>query len=97
MTMFTFLFIPFLNCYLFFRKTKVAEIWLKHGKQGNDRRISSFAFVMVFFFLSFFSSFFLCYYLVLNYRFDKVPLVTPNGDILIPELSFEVCASCFSV
>ena len=23
-------------------------------------------------------------------KFEKVPLVTPNGDILIPELSFEV-------
>lgn len=23
-------------------------------------------------------------------RFDKVPLVTPNGDVLIKELSFEV-------
>lgn len=23
-------------------------------------------------------------------RFDKVPLVTPNGDILVKELSFEV-------
>lgn len=23
-------------------------------------------------------------------RFDKVPLVTPNGDVLIQELSFEV-------
>lgn len=23
-------------------------------------------------------------------KFDKVPLVTPNGDILIDELSFEV-------
>ncbi|KAK7100602.1 ATP-binding cassette sub-family D member 3-like [Littorina saxatilis] len=25
-------------------------------------------------------------------KFDKVPLVTPNGDVLIPELSFEVKA-----
>ena len=23
-------------------------------------------------------------------RFDKVPLVTPNGDVLIPDMSFEV-------
>lgn len=23
-------------------------------------------------------------------KFEKVPLVTPNGDILIPELTFEV-------
>ena len=23
-------------------------------------------------------------------RFDKVPLVTPNGDVLVKELSFEV-------
>lgn len=23
-------------------------------------------------------------------RFDKVPLVTPNGDVLIKELTFEV-------
>jgi ATP-binding cassette subfamily D (ALD) protein 3 len=26
----------------------------------------------------------------LNPRFENVPLVTPNGDILIPDLSFEV-------
>ena len=25
-----------------------------------------------------------------NYRFDKVPLVTPNGDVLVNELNFEV-------
>ena len=24
-------------------------------------------------------------------RFEKVPLVTPNGDVLVKELSFEVC------
>jgi hypothetical protein len=24
------------------------------------------------------------------YRFDKVPLVTPNGDVLVKELNFEV-------
>lgn len=24
------------------------------------------------------------------YRFEKVPLVTPNGDVLIEELNFEV-------
>lgn len=23
-------------------------------------------------------------------RFDKVPLVTPNGDVLLQEMSFEV-------
>ena len=23
-------------------------------------------------------------------RFDKVPLVTPNGDVLVKELNFEV-------
>lgn len=23
-------------------------------------------------------------------KFDKVPLITPNGDVLIPELTFEV-------
>ena len=26
-------------------------------------------------------------------RFEKVPLVTPNGDVLVKELSFEVCIS----
>lgn len=25
------------------------------------------------------------------YRFEKVPLITPNGDVLIEELDFEVC------
>jgi ABC-type uncharacterized transport system fused permease/ATPase subunit len=24
------------------------------------------------------------------YRFEKVPLITPNGDVLIEELDFEV-------
>jgi ATP-binding cassette subfamily D (ALD) protein 3 len=24
--------------------------------------------------------------------FDKVPLVTPNGDVLVNELTFEVCS-----
>ena len=27
---------------------------------------------------------------LLSSRFDNVPLVTPNGDVLIPNLSFEV-------
>ena len=26
-------------------------------------------------------------------RFDKVPLVTPNGDVLVKELNFEVIMS----
>lgn len=29
-------------------------------------------------------------------KFDKVPLITPNGDVLIKELSFEVCIFLFS-
>jgi len=26
------------------------------------------------------------------YRFEHVPLVTPNGDVLVNELNFEVCS-----
>ena len=26
------------------------------------------------------------------FRFDKVPLVTPNGDVLIQEMTFEVAS-----
>ena len=34
-------------------------------------------------------------YLHVHYRFDKVPLVTPNGDVLVKELNFEVRTSSF--
>ena len=27
-------------------------------------------------------------------RFEHVPLVTPNGDVLVNELNFEVCILC---
>ena len=27
-------------------------------------------------------------------KFDRVPLVTPNGDVLVEEMSFEVRADC---
>lgn len=30
-------------------------------------------------------------YFDLGFRFEKVPLVTPNGDVLVKELNFEVC------
>jgi len=31
-------------------------------------------------------------------RFEHVPLVTPNGDVLVKELNFEVCnCLCFSI
>ena len=30
-------------------------------------------------------------------RFEHVPLVTPNGDVLIPELNFEVCIRLFGL
>mgnify|MGYP006890247466 CR=1 FL=1 len=29
------------------------------------------------------------------FRFDKVPLVTPNGDVLVKEMNFEVCHDNF--
>ena len=28
-------------------------------------------------------------------RFDKVPLMTPNGDVLVKELNFQVCMENF--
>ena len=29
-----------------------------------------------------------------HFRFEKVPLITPNGDCLVSEISFEVRGSC---
>ena len=35
-------------------------------------------------------------YLFYYTRFDKVPLVTPNGDVLVNELNFEVSIISFT-